>query len=243
MGGKGNKSGGKAYQGKGYGGKTHLGKGKGTKAGNGKGKGKQQGGNSKGYASVRGQWYWQCPSCLYNHPPSHTACFRCEGKHGQTNIIIDNNQKPTAKVNRWSRKARRVYVERDFGEDYEDYDGYSEGCGDHNAESDEDMEVKAPSPSIPAHQLKAVLSWLKDKGADQSVLDTIGRIHSDGEGDQKQHTDPLKIIQSSRDRLKNIMKQVTVVDDKIAKSRAALDTLIELRDSLQDKARKPSAAK
>ena len=196
------------------------------------------------YAAASSFIDWQCPDCGASHPGHHTTCWDCgdgsstaassksyknkgKGKGGAKN----QNHQP-GRAGRWrSKKYNNGYngSTTKGNESYRPVDadepmGERFDIGTPNDETDK----------VDKEKLNDVIKWLQGKGVSQTIIGTLSDLNPP-DVSQPPPRDPWRSLQSSKDKLKKIDKELTEAKDYLDSQHRKVEAAEAWHDDLCDK--------
>ena len=103
----------------------------------------------------------------------------------------------------------------------------------------EDFEISTPKFDMDEAQVDSVLAWLKAKGASKEVLGTINEFKAADKPAQSRCDEgargPWRSLQSSRDKLVAVEKQLFEANNNVNKYKSYYDEALEWQETLLDK--------
>ena len=221
--------------------------------GRGNGKGKGANGNK-----------WQCAGCCYSHPSSTLSCPWCSTSPysipSQSYAASRNNAGPihnhkdhsdwepnhhnhkhsdwrSNRKTRWGNYQHHLQQPNQRVQPSRQPQQQPQQPKGHGEDECDDFDISTPPTNNPSDQVvNQVLAWLKEKG-ESSVAETIQRVQAHDKADQPAPApkDPVRDLQSTRDKLKSVQYQLDTINNHINNIQADLEAALDTRNALSEK--------
>ena len=178
---------------------------------------------------------WTCPTCKYRHPQWKNHCGLWCSSHPKH--IRDAAAVSTAgtKQGRWRKPSQ---PNQQWQTNSANQPPQWQQHQQQSSNDSMDFDIATPLGAQKPDNLEEVMAWFSEKGAGSDIIDKLNSIKCEHENDtesvsDEEPIDPWRQLQSSKDKLTNIERDLQALDIKLFDAQRIADDLQEKRDALQ----------